>query len=149
MTSPILLAFSSAKCPGKSSKIGQGKAGMTKLFFDTYAFAEIIFGNPAYQQFANDTEILTTQLNLMELYYSLRFSHDKQSAIKLLSDYEELAIPFSTETIIEAMEFRKANKDKKLSYADSLGYTLAKKHGAAFLTGDKEFKDMPNVLFVK
>jgi predicted nucleic acid-binding protein len=122
---------------------------MTKLFFDTYAFVEVLNSNPNYLPYTKDTEIITTQLNLMELYYHLRFSNDTSSSSKLLSLYEELAIPFSTQTIIEAMEFRKANKHKKLSYADSLGYTIAKKHKALFLTGDKEFKGMQNVLFVK
>lgn len=122
---------------------------MTKLFFDTYAFVEVLRSNPNYLPYTKDAEIITTQFNLMELYYHLRFSNDQASSSKLLSSYEELAIPFSTQTIIESMEFRKTHKSRKLSYADCLGYTIAKKHKALFLTGDKEFENMPNVLFVK
>ena len=52
-------------------------------------------------------------------------------------------------TIKNAMKFRLANKKKKLSYADCIGYQLAKEHGLKFLTGDKEFENLPNVEFVK
>jgi predicted nucleic acid-binding protein len=109
----------------------------------------VLRSNPNYLPYTKDTEIITTQLNLMELYYHLRFFNDQHSSSRLLSMYEELAIPFTTHSLIEAMEFRRAHKHKKLSYADCLGYTLAKKHKALFLTGDKEFKDLPNVLFVR
>ena len=32
---------------------------------------------------------------------------------------------------------------------DCVGYVVAKRVGVKFLTGDREFKDMPNVEFVK
>ena len=35
-----------------------------------------------------------------------------------------------------------------LSYADCLGYVISKKLNIRFLTGDKQFKDLPNVEFV-
>ena len=41
------------------------------------------------------------------------------------------------------------NKKKDLSYIDALGYNMALKNKIPFLTGDKEFKDLPNVIFVK
>ena len=52
-------------------------------------------------------------------------------------------------TIKEANEFRLLNKSRKLSYADCIGYIIARRYGLKFLTGDKQFSDMPNVEFVK
>jgi predicted nucleic acid-binding protein len=40
-------------------------------------------------------------------------------------------------------------KDRSLSYADCVGYITARKFGIPFLTGDKEFKDMEGVIFIK
>ena len=38
---------------------------------------------------------------------------------------------------------------KKLSTPDSFGYITAQKYGLKFLTGDKQFKGMNGVEFVK
>ncbi|HLD87242.1 MAG TPA: PIN domain-containing protein [Candidatus Nanoarchaeia archaeon] len=122
---------------------------MRKLFFDTYALIETVAGNPNFLPLAKESTIILTQLNLMEFYYQLSLAYGAKVAQGYLERYEELCVPFSTETIMEAMDFRKENKKRKLSYADCIGYTVAKKSGALFLTGDKEFKDLPNVLFVK
>ena len=49
----------------------------------------------------------------------------------------------------EAIKFRKVNKKMDLSYTDCIGYVYALKNSLIFLTGDKEFKNMKNVEFVK
>jgi predicted nucleic acid-binding protein len=122
---------------------------MGRIFFDTYSLYEIVAKNPSYAPYTKNVNIVTTQLNLMELYYQLRFLYDKETAAHTITNLEEFSIPFTTETIIEAMEFRKSHSRKKLSYVDCVGYIISQKHNMPFLTGDKEFKDMPNVLFVK
>lgn len=123
--------------------------GMRKLFFDSYALCEISYGNPRYTDFAQSAAIIVTQLNLMEFYYHLILNYGKEEAERLVKRYEEYSVPFSTETIMEAMDFRKVHKKKKLSYTDCIGYTVALKSGALFLTGDRQFHDLPHVLFVK
>ena len=40
-------------------------------------------------------------------------------------------------------------KNKHLSIPDAIGYTIAQRHDAKFLTGDEDFRDMPNIEFVK
>ena len=40
-------------------------------------------------------------------------------------------------------------KNKQISIPDAIGYIISKKLNAKFLTGDKEFKDMVDVEFVK
>jgi predicted nucleic acid-binding protein len=122
---------------------------MGKIFFDTYALHEIVAKNPSYAPYTKNVNIVTTQLNLMELYYQLRFLYAQETAAHIINGLEEFSIPFTTETLIEAMEFRKLHSKKKMSYVDCIGYAISQKHHIPFLTGDKEFKDMPNVLFVK
>ncbi len=121
---------------------------MLSFFFDTYAFYEVIVGNPDYLPYAKNVKIITTQVNLMELYYQLLLTYNKKTALAFFRRYEELIVPFSSATIIEAMNFRKKHKNKKLSYADCIGYIVARKHGVNFLTGDRQFRNMPNVKFV-
>jgi len=122
---------------------------MLSFFFDTYAFYEVIVGNPDYRPYSKNIKIITTQLNLMELYYQLLLIYDKKTAVELFKRYEELIVPISNSAIIEAMDFRKQYNKKKLSYVDCIGYIVAKDAGVPFLTGDHQFKDMPNVRFVK
>jgi len=40
-------------------------------------------------------------------------------------------------------------KAKKISYVDAIGYQIALEKNLKFLTGDKQFKEMKNVEFVK
>ncbi|MEK6852302.1 MAG: PIN domain-containing protein, partial [Nanoarchaeota archaeon] len=50
-----------------------------KYFFDTYAIIEIIKENPNYNRF-KDEEIITSILNLGELYYALLRDFNKYKA---------------------------------------------------------------------
>lgn len=122
---------------------------MLSFFFDTYAFYEIIVGNPNYTPFTKDVKIITTQLNLMELYYQLLSLYDKKRALEFFKRYEEFIVPVSNSLIIEAMDFRKLHYKKDLSYADCIGYTISKKMNIPFLTGDRQFEGVDNVKFVK
>lgn len=122
---------------------------MLSFFFDTYAFYEIIVGNPKYKPFTKDIKIITTQLNLMELYYQLLSLYNKEDAIEFFKKYEEFITPISNSIIIQAMDFRKKYSKRNLSYVDCISYIIANSLGIKFLTGDKEFEHMDNVEFVK
>ncbi|PIN86173.1 PIN domain nuclease [Candidatus Woesearchaeota archaeon CG10_big_fil_rev_8_21_14_0_10_44_13] len=118
-------------------------------YFDTYAFFEMISGNPAYRRFERDIALLTSRFNLMELYYGLVLKHGQSAAERYYGGFLKFCVEPDDETIKEAMIFRTRNKDLRLSYADCIGYTLALKRRVKFLTGDNGFKDLPNVEFVK
>ncbi len=116
------------------------------LFADTYALFEIILGSENYKPYF-DRELITTRLNLMELYYVLLKEKDAGVAERFFGFYLPLCVPVSDEVIKKAM-YLKLRK-RRLSYIDCIGYTLALRRGVKFLTGDKEFEDLPNVEFVK
>lgn len=117
-------------------------------FFDTYALIEIVKGNANYVKFKYAKVVLSI-LNLAEFHYKILKDFNSKLADELVSEYESSLIEIDVLTIKEANEFRLLNKSKKLSYADCIGYTMARKYGLKFLTGDKQFINMPNVEFVK
>ena len=119
-----------------------------QFFFDSYAFFEIIKGNPEYGKYINSKPI-TTKINLFELYHGLLKRFDEETGINYLNKYFPFVIEFDKDIIITAANFKYLNKKRNLSMVDCIGYALSNKLGIKFLTGDKEFEDLPNVEFVK
>lgn len=87
----------------------------------------------------------------MELYYKSLKDFGKESGDRFYSMFVTFVVDFDDETIKEAMEFRLEMRKNgiDLSYTDAIGYIVAKKNKVKFLTGDSEFKNLPNVKFVK
>jgi len=119
-------------------------------FFDTYALLEIFYGNERYRKYL-DEDVITTKLNLMEIYYHLLREEGEDFANQYYDETVEYAIDFDDRDIKESMRFRlNMKKEKKnLSYVDALGYVIAEKLGIKFLTGDNAFEGMDNVEYVK
>lgn len=123
------------------------KIGMNdSFFFDTYAFFEIIRGNPNYKPYIN-SKMITTIFNLAELNYNLKKEMDKKTADEYADEYSKFIVEVTVEDIKIAMDFKKNNR--KLSIPEAIGYTMAKKYNVKFLTGDKAFENMENVELVK
>lgn len=120
-----------------------------KTFFcDTYALIEIIKGNKNYGIYT-DFILITSELNLMELYYSMLKDYGKSLAEKYFSEWEKSAIIIPKLLIQKAMELRYEYNKEKLSYIDCMGYIYALENGIPFLTGDSKFKNKIGVEFVK
>ncbi len=117
-------------------------------FFDSYALVEIVEGNPNYATFLGHT-INVSVFNIAEFIYYLLRNHDEPVAREKLAKLNANILDISESDLVEAAKFRHANKLKKYSYSDCIGYILAKRNGILFLTGDKEFEGMGNVEFVK
>lgn len=115
-------------------------------FFDTYAFFEIIRGNPGYRKYG-DVQAITTIFNLAELNYNLKKEEGKKKADYYTDKYRVFLVSVTPEDIKTAMDLKV--QKKHLSIPDAVGYTIARKHNIMFLTGDNDFKDMPHVEFVK
>jgi len=118
------------------------------LFFDTYAFFEILKGNPNYNEYAL-SGIITTKLNLFELYLGILRLVDENSAKTALDKYYAFVRDFDENVITNAAKMKKELNKRDLSMTDCIGYYLANQLGVKFLTGDEQFKDMTNVEFVK
>jgi len=117
-------------------------------FYDTYALIELFQLSPSYMVYSK-CKIITTYFQLYELYYNLRKMYSDEEINEYFETIKAVCISLDPSWIKEATEFRLKNKSLSLSYTDCLGYVAAKRVGIHFLTGDKEFRNMPNVEFVK
>ena len=120
---------------------------MVNYFFDTSAIIELLKRNPAYEQY-REFPLVTSVLNKIEVYWWALTRYDQKLGDILLNSLSN-TLEVSDDVIREAMLFRKQYKKREISYADSIGYAFAIKHNLKFLTGDKEFKDLPDVEFVQ
>lgn len=122
---------------------------MVKVYFlDSYAIIEIIKNNKNYDKFKT-TVNLTNIMNLLEVHYFISKDLGNSVADSIINKLKSVIIDISIDDIKEASNFRLENIKKKFSFIDCLSYIMAKNRGYIFVTGDKEFKDLPNVEFVK
>lgn len=120
-----------------------------KIFFcDTYALIEIIGGNSNYKKYIKNI-LMTSDYNLMELYYAFLRDYNRQTVEKFFDFWTNYIVQIPQETIKIAMEFKLANKKDKLSYVDCIGYVFSVQNGIKFLTGDQKFENKEHVEFVK
>jgi uncharacterized protein len=122
---------------------------VTTFFFDSYAFFEIIEGNRNYKNYTKNIAIITTKLNLMELHYGLLRRYGKKTADEYYNKFKKYTIDISDEVIKKANDLKMALRQRKFSYIDCVGYILAITMNIKFLTGDKEFKHLNNVEYVR
>lgn len=121
--------------------------GMNELYFlDTYALFEIIGGNPNYKKYI-DKMIITSIFNLAELNYGLKKVMTKEKADFYTEKYKKRMVEVKIEDIKKAMDLK--SEHRKLSIPDAVGYIVAKRYGARFLTGDNDFEKFDDVEFIK
>lgn len=120
---------------------------MGRYFFDSYPIIEMIMGNENFERF-RDVKIVTTVLNMMEVYYFLLREFNRETAEYWMGKLDvELINIIRLDVAVEAVRFRFKNKKEKLSYVDCLGYVMARKFRMKFLTGDVKFERKENVEF--
>ena len=119
-------------------------------YADTYALVEILRGNPAYKSY---TRLVTSEFNLLELAYAVTRDYGEDIALQVLDEVRKniVIIYPDDRDYVEAALFKISQRraGRNVSLVDALGYVLAKKIGVPFLTGDKAFKGLENVEYVK
>ena len=93
----------------QTERIGTNKPN---FFFDTYAFFEILEGNPDYERYRH-THAITSIFNLAELNYNLNKEKSKEFADLITDTFSQFIIPVFLSDIKAAMDFK--IKNKKLS----------------------------------
>jgi predicted nucleic acid-binding protein len=120
---------------------------MVNYFFDSYAIIELLDKNPAYKKY-EEFPLVTAVMNKIEVAswglvtYGEKFSDIVVNSLRHVVD-------ISDEVIKEAVRMKRRENKRNISYTDCIGYCFARQNGLLFLTGDKEFKDLPGVEFVK
>ncbi|MCF7871886.1 PIN domain-containing protein [Candidatus Woesearchaeota archaeon] len=123
--------------------------GEITYFLDTYAFIGLLEGKKAYDKFKGVVSVITTKMNLLELYYYLIRTGNSKKADFYFDFFSSYCIDVSDSVFKEAAKFKFKNKSKNISYVDAIGYVLARSKGLMFVTGDKEFKDLDGVNFLR
>ncbi|MBI2144185.1 PIN domain-containing protein [Candidatus Woesearchaeota archaeon] len=121
---------------------------MVEYFLDTYALIEMANGNPAYARF-KEARGHTTLLNLYELYVQTLKNNGEEFAKRVFDSSRKILIGIKDAHIFSAAAFKLKDKKTHFSYTDALGYTIAAAESLQFVTGDNEFRNLPNVLFVR
>ena len=119
-----------------------------KFFCDTYALIEIIGGNKNYQKYEK-AALITSEFNLIELYYHFLKNYEKEKAEHYFNQWLDLCIKIPHIAIKFGMEIKMANKKEKLSYIDCIGYAFCLQNEIIFLTGDSKFENKQGVEFAK
>ena len=118
-------------------------------FTDSYALIEFIGGNKGYEgYFTGENDIITTKLNLLELYYFLISRYSEEKAEEYFASFLPKVVELEDEHLKDGGKFRFTHKKQNILYIDAIGYELACSMKIKFLTGDKEFEGMPNVEFI-
>ncbi len=124
------------------------KDDVETLFFDTYAFYKIYEGSESYKKY-EDCTIVTTKLNLFEIYVVILRNSGEGDAEEFFNNYYKFVRDFDENVIKNAAKLKLRLNKRDVSMTDCIGYSLAKQLEIKFLTGDKEFQDLENVEFVK
>jgi len=127
-----------------------------RLFFDTYAMIAIAHKEAAFEPYL-DAEPVTTWWNVTEFYFISRRDGVPQATAELIARrYRPCCVEPKDSTYFSAAEFRlrhrfrdSSGKFKRVSYADAVGYQVSLSQGIPFLTGDRGFKSLANVEFVR
>lgn len=118
---------------------------------DSYAFVEAFRGNERYARIFRGKSVVTTALNVLEVYATLLRRIEREEARSHALALIRLVSEIPPEVAITAGEFRQSMRDRhrNCSYIDAWGYASAQALGVRFLTGDPSFKGVENVEFVR
>ncbi len=119
-----------------------------KFFADTFALIEYLKDNPSYVPYFEKHEIITSKLNLMELYYSSLKEVSEELAERHYNAFLPRTVDITDAHFKSAAKMRLKQKENNLSYVDCTGYSIAQENNIKFLTGDKQFKGMKNVEWI-
>ena len=119
-------------------------------FLDTYAIIEHLKGNPKAVEIVKTGKFVTSNFQLMELYYYALKDVDEESADRYFEAFSSYKVSISEAVIKKAMKLRLKfqKKRKRISYVDAIGYAYSLEKGLKFVTGDKEFKGLKGVKYI-
>ena len=119
-----------------------------KKCLDTYALVEIYLGNEKFAEYLN-ADFIINDLTLAEFYGVLLKEYGEGEAELWLKKLERYSVQVTRRVLVEAIKFRQEHKKQNVSFFDAVGYVFSLKNGYHFVTGDKEFENLPNVEFKK
>jgi len=124
---------------------------LTELLADSYAFFALWEGNDRYVRIFRQKKVVTTALNVLEVYATLLRRLGPQVATPNARACAALVVQVPSEAAFTAGEFKQKMRAerKDCSYIDAWGYGASRTLGLEFLTGDPTFKGVEGVRFVR
>ena len=124
---------------------------MPDIFADSYALVALLEGNERYVRVFQRKDVVTSALNLLEVYATLLRRLDRAECRELTAGIVSLVVAVPPEVAFAAAEFRQSMRSQKrdCSYIDAWGYTAAQHLRVPFLTGDPSFRHVEGVEFVR
>ncbi len=128
-----------------------GVGTSTRFFYDSYAVLAYTSGHPGYKRYFEEHDGVLTKLNLLEIFYRALEEHGSKAASNIIETFSKYLIDFGLVEIADSMKLRLElkHKGRDISYADALGYSLSRKMGLKFLTGDKAFRGLGGVEYLE
>jgi predicted nucleic acid-binding protein len=124
---------------------------LADYFADSFALVALLEENPRYTAIFRRREIVTSALNVLEVYSTLLRrvpkAEAREIAIRLLAGVADVP----DDVALNAAEFRATMRarHRDCSYIDAWGFAAAQALGLPFLTGDPVFKGLTGVEFVR
>lgn|SRR3989338_7532102 len=115
---------------------------------DTYALVEIHNENPKFRHLINQEFVVPNSI-MAEFYGVLLRDYNEKTEEYIFKELKTFLITEDINILTKAVKFRKEHKKKNLSFFDCVGYIFAKENKMKFVTGDKEFENLPYVEFIK
>ena len=124
---------------------------MADYFADSYALVALLEGNERYVRIFRRKAIVTSSLNLLEVYSTLLRRFDRDESRELAAGITSMIVPVAPEVAYAAGDFRQSMRaqHRDCSYIDAWGYASARHLGIPFLTGDPAFRHIEMVEFVR
>lgn len=120
------------------------------VLIDSWAWIEYFkgssFGIKAKEIIESGEKLLLSTINASEVYHFL-LKHKSNEAEKLISFVlsSSFAIPLDTPIALKAAKIKFS---QKLHLADSIVMATAEENNATILTGDEDFKNIKNVIYI-
>jgi len=124
---------------------------LADLLADSFAFIALFEDNERYRRLFSRGGIVTTAMNVLEIYGNLLRRYGREEALGFASPVLPMVVDVPPETALPAAEFRlrMSKEGRPCSHIDAWGWAAAKALGRKFLTGDPAFKGVDNVEFVR
>jgi predicted nucleic acid-binding protein len=108
-------------------------------------------GNESYRHYQTG-HLVTTEFNICEVAFAVcRDYPDRTRQVMARVRKIVTLVPTTDEDYClgAAMRRKTTSSGKNLSTIDCVGYTVSRRQGLPFLTGDREFEDIEDVEFVR
>ena len=119
------------------------------VLIDSWAWIEYFkgsdYGIKAKSVIESGEQLLVSSINISEIYhFFLRHKMDANNLIKFVLD-SSFVIPLDTSLALRAANIKFT---KKLGMADAIVIATAEENNAKILTGDDDFKNIKNVIYI-